>query len=66
MTYASLAEGFESGGFKISALTPPFLPATVWSYEVGLKAQTSDHRFSANVAAFLWLASPSGRALLPH
>jgi iron complex outermembrane receptor protein len=52
MTYASVAEGFESGGFKISALTPPFLPATVWSYEVGLKAQTPDHRFSANLAAF--------------
>ena len=52
MTYASAAEGFESGGFKISALTPPFLPATVWSYEVGLKAQSPDHRFSANLAAF--------------
>jgi iron complex outermembrane receptor protein len=52
MTYASVAEGFESGGFKISALTPAFLPATVWSYEVGLKAQSPDHRFSANLAAF--------------
>jgi iron complex outermembrane receptor protein len=52
MTYVSAAEGFESGGFKISALTPPFLPATVWSYEVGLKAQTPDHHFSADIAAF--------------
>ncbi len=52
MTYASVAEGFESGGFKISALTPAFLPATVWSYEVGLKAQSADHRWSANIAAF--------------
>jgi iron complex outermembrane receptor protein len=52
MTYASVAEGFESGGFKISALTPAFLPATVWSYEVGVKAQTPDHHWSGTLAAF--------------
>jgi iron complex outermembrane receptor protein len=52
MTYASVAEGFESGGFKISALTPAFLPATVWSYEAGLKYANPAQRWSVNLAGF--------------
>lgn len=52
MTYASASKGFKSGGFEIAALTPPFRPATVWTYEAGLKLASKDRNWAANLAVF--------------
>jgi Outer membrane receptor proteins, mostly Fe transport len=56
--YASANRGFKSGGFNGRANSqaesdnPEFAPEFVWTYEMGLKMQSADRRFSANVAAF--------------
>jgi iron complex outermembrane recepter protein len=56
--YARIAKGFRPGGPNVIAPSaPPEVPRTyhsdsVTSYEVGVKAQTSDHRFSVDAAAF--------------
>jgi len=57
MIYASVSEGYRSGGFngrgltQVSAVTP-FNPETVWSYEVGAKTAWFDRRLLANIAVF--------------
>jgi iron complex outermembrane receptor protein len=58
LTYATVAKGFQSGGFDASAgtseaLRTPFSPETVINYELGVKAFALDRRLSANVAVFL-------------
>ncbi len=56
--YASANRGFKSGGFNGRANSqaesdnPVFNPEFVWTYELGLKMQSEDHRYSANIAAF--------------
>jgi iron complex outermembrane receptor protein len=56
--YASANRGFKSGGFNGRANTqaesdnPEFAPEFVWTYELGLKMQSIDRRYSANIAAF--------------
>ncbi|MEO6228398.1 MAG: TonB-dependent receptor [Thermomonas sp.] len=56
--YASANRGFKSGGFngrandQIEANNAEFAPEFVWTYELGLKMQSSDRRLSANIAAF--------------
>ena len=56
--YVSANRGFKSGGFngransQAEADNPEFDPEFVWTYEAGLKMQSSDRRFSANIAAF--------------
>jgi outer membrane receptor protein involved in Fe transport len=56
--YARVAKGFRPGGPNVIAPTaPPEVPRTyhsdsVISYEAGVKAQTPDHRFSIDAAAF--------------
>lgn len=42
MTYATVAKGFKSGGFDITASPPlvAFKPETIWDYEVGAKWRT--------------------------
>jgi iron complex outermembrane receptor protein len=57
--YARVAKGFRPGGPNVIAPNaPPEVPRTyksdsVTSYEVGVKAQSPDRRFSLDVAAFL-------------
>jgi len=56
--YLSANRGFKSGGFNgrandpNEAKNPTFNPEYVWTYELGLKMQSADHRLSGNVAAF--------------
>lgn len=56
--YARVAKGFRPGGPNVIAPTaPPEVPRTyhsdsVTSWEAGVKAQTADHRFSIDAAAF--------------
>lgn len=57
LTYATVASGFQSGGYDISASTvagleKPFSPEKVVSYEVGAKANGLDGRLQLNLAAF--------------
>lgn len=58
MAYFSANRGFKSGGFNGRANTqaesdnPIFNPEFVWTYEVGLKLQSSDHRLIGNFTAF--------------
>jgi iron complex outermembrane receptor protein len=58
LTYATVAKGFQSGGYDAGAgtsegLRTPFNPETVINYELGLKAVGFEKRLSTNVAAFL-------------
>ncbi len=56
LLYASASRGFKSGGFdgrsNTAADAKPYLPETMWSYEVGAKASTPDHKVTANLAIF--------------
>lgn len=54
LAYASVAQGFKSGGFNGRVTTTPqsFDPETLWSYEVGLKSDLYDGRARLNLAAF--------------
>lgn len=56
LIYASASRGFKSGGFDGRANTPAgavaYRPETMWSYEVGVKASTADHKLTANLAVF--------------
>ncbi|HEX2594096.1 MAG TPA: TonB-dependent receptor [Rhizomicrobium sp.] len=53
MFYASASRGFRSGGFNIGGLQgTAFSPEFVWSYEGGMKHQSSDRRYTVNLAVF--------------
>jgi iron complex outermembrane receptor protein len=59
MTYLSASRGFRAGGFN-TALNPqlsnngiiPFDPETVWSYEIGTRAEVLDGRLRINPTVF--------------
>src|SRR5690606_8093727 len=59
MGYVSANRGFKSGGFNGRANSaadvaePMFDPEFVWTYEAGLKAQSSDRRMRGSVTAFV-------------
>ncbi|QDH68709.1 TonB-dependent receptor [Marilutibacter alkalisoli] len=54
--YVSANRGFKSGGFNgragSDAETAPFDPEYVWTYELGLKAQSRNGRLRGNVTVF--------------
>ena len=57
LIYATVAKGFQSGGFDAAAQTPgglrtPFSPETVINYELGLKIKAFENRLSGNLALF--------------
>lgn len=53
--YASASKGFKSGGFNIGSYqNDPFEPETIWSYEVGVKADLLDNRLRLNTAFFYY------------
>jgi iron complex outermembrane receptor protein len=58
MTYATVSEGFQSGGFNLSGstdagLTAGFKPEYMWNYEAGVKFDGLEHHLQVNVSAFL-------------
>jgi iron complex outermembrane receptor protein len=54
--YASVTEGFKSGGFNQSSITAVaqkgFAPEKIWSYEAGLKTEWLDRRMRLNFTGF--------------
>lgn len=55
MMYASIAQGFKSGGFAGQPPAPPigqFAPENVVNYELGVKGEYFDRRLRTNVALF--------------
>lgn len=59
MGYVSANRGFKSGGFNGRANTPydvlhaKYDPEFVWTYEIGLKAQSADGRKRGGITAFV-------------
>jgi len=56
--YASVSKGFRTGDWNvvsggISNISASFDSDSLWNYEVGLKSQFDDSRFTANLALFL-------------
>lgn len=49
--YANAAKGFRSGGFN-AANQPPFVPESVWSYELGTKMSLLGGRVNTELALF--------------
>lgn len=55
LAYASVAQGFKSGGFAgqpPEAPIPEFAPEDVTNYEIGLKGEFLDRRLRTNIALF--------------
>ncbi len=75
MGYASVTNGFKSGGWNARGSTPgawePFGPEEIWSYEVGLRADWLDNTLRTNLTLFYsdlddlqtTAATPSGQFL---
>ena len=54
LLYATVTNGFKSGGFNANAVQPPFNEEKIWSYEVGAKTDWFDNRLIANFSAFYY------------
>jgi iron complex outermembrane receptor protein len=52
LIYASVSNGFKSGGFNAAPSLPPFEPEELTAYEIGAKTDWFDDRLRMNVAAF--------------
>lgn len=59
LSYVSVARGYASGGFErytsnasYGVAAEPFLPSTVWTYEIGTKAMLLDQRLELNTSVF--------------
>lgn len=53
--YATVSNGFKSGGVNLSGCANTFNPETITSYEAGFKGQLFDGRLTLNASAF-WYA----------
>ena len=55
MGYASFSTGFKSGSYNLQTPSnPPFSPEKIGAAEVGLKAETFDHRLRINPAIYYY------------
>jgi outer membrane receptor protein involved in Fe transport len=57
LVFTNIAEGYRPGGINSIPDPSPFYvktyqPDSAWSYEVGVKAETADHRFRANASVY--------------
>lgn len=50
--YATVSDGFKSGGVNLSGCDNPFNPEKITSYETGFKGQFLDRRARLNIAGF--------------
>jgi iron complex outermembrane receptor protein len=57
--YTNVAKGFRSGGFNLTStggglgtVPPSFAPDTLWSYEVGAKFRSADHKLSIELSGY--------------
>lgn len=56
--YANVGKGFRSGGFNLTSsgggaeVPASFAPDTLWSYELGAKFQSADHKLSLDIAGY--------------
>ena len=71
MLYASVTNGFKSGGYSNTArstLATNFGPEHIWAYEVGAKSDWLDHSLRVNVAAFhyVWAGQQFNALILPQ
>jgi len=75
MTYVSATKGFKSGGWNARGGSPaafePFGPETIWSYELGMRAEWLDGTLRTNLTGFysevddlqITAATPTGQFL---
>jgi iron complex outermembrane recepter protein len=55
MVYISDNRGFKSGGFNGASIPQSFFqPETLNAYEIGIKTQSPDHRYTMDVAGFYY------------
>ena len=50
--YATVSEGFKSGGFLITAAQDPIRPETLWDYEGGVKLRLFDNHAQLNLSGY--------------
>lgn len=50
--YATVSNGFKSGGFIVTAGQGPVQPETLWDYEAGAKARFLDNRLQVNLSYY--------------
>jgi len=54
LVYATISEGFKSGGFNLGDNLPAFKPENIWAYEAGLKSTFIDGHVRTNLAGFYY------------
>ncbi|MFC3053327.1 TonB-dependent receptor [Kordiimonas pumila] len=53
--YTTVSKGFKSGGYNVGSYqNTPFDPESIWSYEIGVKADLFDDRLRLNSALFYY------------
>ena len=52
--YATVSEGYKSGGYNLGVNVPAFRPENIWAYEAGVKLTTADRTVRANLAGFYY------------
>jgi iron complex outermembrane receptor protein len=50
--YASVAQGYQSGGFNSFLNNNAYQPARSWEYELGLKSSCDDNKYTTHAALF--------------
>lgn len=73
MVYASIARGYEAGGFNALAPGSTYDPEHVLNYELGIKSEMLDHRLLVNASVYHYIYSNlqslnlvTGNAALPE
>jgi iron complex outermembrane receptor protein len=54
MLYASVAKGYEAGGYNSVQVGAVYEPETVWNYEFGLKSYLPDYRLLLNASVYYY------------